>query len=121
MGDGARVRGASGAFVLALGACGDPRPSFPPVVTPALAVDGGVGASALGFDPPAAAWEVAPVTRLVLHLDQPFDNARITLVRGTLSVTQLRDLARPALTQVLAERVVPAVAWVGADPAQVTE
>ena len=72
------------------------------------------GAPRLSFDPPATSDAVTRVARISAMLGRPLGSPRVFLFEGALSSSQLRDLARPALTQTLAARTVPALIWASA-------
>jgi hypothetical protein len=70
------------------------------------------GEPRLTFDPPALREAVTRVTRITVELPLGATSAgRVVLVEGVLTPAQLRDLARPALTQTLAARVRPTLVW----------
>jgi hypothetical protein len=65
----------------------------------------------LRFDPPAPSDAVTRVVRIDVALGGASGSPHVFLFEGSLSASQLRDLARPNLTQTLAARTVPALVW----------
>ena len=104
-----------GAFVGAA-ACEAPLPAWdahagsPDSAGPADAT----GEPRLAFDPPAAFDAVTRVTRIRVELAAPLASPRVLLVEGPLTSAQLRDLARPVVTQTLLARAQPALVWTSA-------
>jgi hypothetical protein len=92
-------------------ACEAPLPDWAP--------RGGEGASRadaasdprLRFEPPAPSDAVTRIVRIDVALGGASGSPHVFLFEGSLSPSQLRDLARPTLTQTLAARIVPALVW----------
>src|SRR5690242_16267412 len=101
------------ALVAGSSGCQTPLPSWDP---PANGADGGAEGDAAGephlrFDPPSAADAVTRITRIEVELGRPIASPRVLLVEGALTSGQLRELARPAISQALSARVQRSVVW----------
>lgn len=121
-------------LAISLLACGDPRAELserrsspqPPAsaeTPPDASLEGGdrsLDASPgveVSFDPPASPSGVHPVTRIYLRLPEPASSSGALLVHGTLSASQLRDIARGKVANTVAERQVRTIFWVDPDDA----
>jgi hypothetical protein len=69
----------------------------------------------LRFEPPAPSDAVTRIVRIDVALGGASGSPHVFLFEGALSPSQLRDLARPTLTQTLAARTVPALIWTSPD------
>jgi hypothetical protein len=101
--------------------CQTPLPEWDPHASSA---DGGAWVDAaeeprLAFDPPASPDAVTRVTHLEIELARRFASPRVVLVEGALTAAQLRELARPAISQTLAARVQPSLVWASSETALV--
>jgi hypothetical protein len=73
--------------------------------------------ASLRFDPPADRDAVTRVVRIEVELARSLGSPRVVLVEGTLTSTQLRELARPVVTQALAARIQSALVWTSSETA----
>lgn len=114
-------------------ACGDPRaelserrnhpPPQPPdpIEIPDASIEGGgpsIDASPgveVEFEPPASPSGVHPITRIRLRLPKPASSSGALLVHGTLSASQLRDIAKGKVANTVSEREVSTLFWVDPD------
>jgi len=107
--------------LIGLSACQTPLPAWD---HHGVLADGGASADGaaeprLSFDPPAPPDAVTRITRIEVELAREFAWPRVVLVEGTLTSTQLRDLARPAITQALSARAQPVLVFTSSDTALV--
>jgi hypothetical protein len=117
-----RGRAVLGAAIVGLAGCGTPLPTWDPHHLDGA--DSGASVDAAGepylvFDPPATPEAVTRVTRIEVELARPVASPRVLLVEGTLTAAQVRDLARPTVTQALSARVQPALVWTSSETALV--
>jgi len=125
------------ALCVSLLACGDPRAELSerrgPASTPnesetppdaSVALEGGssptIDASPgveVGFEPPPGPSGVAPVVRIRMRLPDEVSAAGALLVQGTLSPSQLRDIAKGKVSNTVAERQMSALLWVDPEDA----
>ena len=97
-------------------ACGTPLPDWEPRAERADAASPDAAAEArLSFDPPAPRESVTRVTHIAVDVGRVLAEPRIVLVEGAITSTQLRDLSRPAVTQTLAARALPALVWTSSE------
>jgi hypothetical protein len=98
-------------------ACQAPLPEW----DPHLSHGGGAsradaaGEPTLQFDPPATSDAVTRIARISVTLGRALGSPRVFLFEGALGASQLRDLARPVLTQTLSARTVPALVWTSSE------
>ena len=123
------------ALALCLLGCGDPLDQLPergsvpsptasetiPDASTAPSREGGapgIDASPgveVAFEPPASPFGVPSVVRIHLRLPEPATSSDALLVQGTLSASQLRDIAKGKVSNTVAERQVKTLFWVDPD------
>jgi hypothetical protein len=97
-------------------ACGTPLPAWDPRAERADAASPDAAIEAeLKFDPPALRESVTPVTHITVDVGRTVAWPRVALVEGAITPAQLRDLARPSVSQAFAARLEPALVWTSAE------
>jgi hypothetical protein len=92
-------------------ACEAPLPDWDPRGGHGAAPADAASDPRLRFEPPAPSDAVTRIVRIDVALGGASGSPHVFLFEGPLSSSQLRDLARPTLTQTLAARAVPALVW----------
>jgi hypothetical protein len=97
-------------------ACGTPLPAWERHAGDSDALPGDASTEArLVFEPPAPPDAVTRVSRIRVELAQAIGAPRVALVEGAQTAAQLRDLARPSVSQALSARIRPSLAWSAGD------